>query len=239
MLMRTASVMVVFTIIAQSGARGADEPAVHQITVHPGAVPAAALRYRLMPEPAELTAGNAATIYMSALLLAPKLDEAQQQQLDTWNDAPLDQLPREEIRKFLQDSYKPAFGQLEIAARRDYCNWDTSWREQSFMALLPHLNGLRQVTNALALRAKLEIAEGRFDDAARTLATGFAMASAIKGDSKIAAAWVGEGSTAGVSVGLGSMTGSGEPTAVGVEVDVAVAVDVGCSAAAAAAVTVK
>jgi hypothetical protein len=203
---RLSLVVIVFTffaILVARAAAAADEPRVYQLTVHPGAPPAAALRYRLMPDPSDLTAGNAAPVYLSALLLAPKLTDEQQQQLDKWMDMPLEKLPRDQVQRFLDDSCKTAFAQAEIAARRDFCHWDMPWREQSFMALLPHLNGMRQLTRAIALRAKLELAEGHFDDAARTLATGFAMARHVgQGDSVLIEALVGSAMARSLSLPL-------------------------------------
>jgi hypothetical protein len=66
--------------------------------------------------------------------------------------------------------------QFDVAARRETCRWELPFREKGFAALLPHLQGMRDLSRLLALRAKLHLAEGNFEEAARAMATGFAAA---------------------------------------------------------------
>lgn len=167
-------VCTVFTIDAFA----ADEPPAYQLTVPARGEPTPALRYRLMPPLAELTPGNAAPVYLSGLLLAPKLSDDQKDQLAAYEAMPGDKLPREEVARFLEP-FASALDQFDVAARREFCRWDMPVRERTFLALLPHLQGMREMCRILALKSRLQMTEGKFDDAAATLATGFAMAHHI------------------------------------------------------------
>ncbi|WP_165222277.1 hypothetical protein [Aquisphaera insulae] len=66
---------------------------------------------------------------------------------------------------------------LEIAARRETCDWAFPLDEQRTNAIdiaLYDIESLRTWGSVIALKAHVEIAEGRFVDAERTLETGFA-----------------------------------------------------------------
>jgi hypothetical protein len=168
------TILIACTAFAMT-ARGADEPPVYQLVVHARGEPTPALRYRLTPSLAEITPGNAAPVYLSGLLLAPKLTDEQKDQLAAYEAMPPGALPHEEAARFIEP-FASAIDQFDVAARREFCRWDMPVRERAFLALLPHLQGLREMSRVLALRARLQMAEGKYDDAAATLATGFAMA---------------------------------------------------------------
>ncbi|MGH7176507.1 MAG: hypothetical protein ACREJC_03915 [Tepidisphaeraceae bacterium] len=176
--MRFVPTMVLLALVlpAFSPAQTAPSAQELKLTVSPAAAPVPALRYRLMPTFADKTPGNAAQTYLLGLLLAPKFTEEQEKQLDELLKVPLDKFPRDEAREFL-DCYKGTFLQLDTAARREYCRWDLPIREEKFATLLPHLGEMRRMTRLLSVRARLQLADGRIDDAVYTLQTGFAMAS--------------------------------------------------------------
>jgi len=156
-------------------------PQTYELSFKPSPTPTPALRYRLRPAMYELTAGNAAPIYFEAALLVPKSTDEQRDQLLNWSNTPLDQLPHDAANAALAE-YESVFVQLDTAARREYCRWEPAFAEQKFSALLTHLGPLRDASRALALRARLQIAEGKFDDAARSLQTGYAMAHHVQDD---------------------------------------------------------
>jgi hypothetical protein len=82
----------------------------------------------------------------------------------------------------LIEQYRGAIDMLHVAARRKNCAWDPPFREQRFAALLPHLGVLRNLSRILALQARLQIADGQFLDASRTLQTGYSMAIDVQRD---------------------------------------------------------
>ena len=86
---------------------------------------------------------------------------------EEWLDTPLDKLPRDRVQKLVD-----AFGgyqesQLEQAVRREHCNWDMPLRQgHAFKILLPEVQEFRDVAKIVALRHRLQIAEGKFEDGA-------------------------------------------------------------------------
>jgi hypothetical protein len=164
-------------------AQEADAVKPTSLTLHPKSPPARALRYHLLPEQAELTPGDAAPLYkrLEEVLknLTPPLEErrARDEELYTWEEMPLAELPRDKVRKFL-DRYCEVFQIVDQAARREYCDWKLieRLREKGIGTLLPEVQFVREATRYLALRIRLALGENRLEDALRDLQTGFAVA---------------------------------------------------------------
>lgn len=163
------------------------EPATTTIQVQPAAVPRPALKYHLIPERYGLQPGNAALSYERALLLysqqtdggaslgpgrpTPSPDE----QAHRWINQPPSDLPRDEVRRFL-DRYTSVFREIEFGARREQCNWGLDHRDQGVDLLLPEIQNTRILARLIALQARLAIAEGRWDQAWASIQTGFVLA---------------------------------------------------------------
>ena len=164
-----------------SAATKPNKPTVKKFELHPAPEPRPALEYRLLPDYLDQTRGNAASDYYRVIIQwqdtdNDKLDE----QLSEWSEMPLEKLPREEIRaKLAKRQY--IWDALTRAARRDYCKWQLPIREMPnpFALLIPEVGQMRILAKFVAVKARLEIAEGRFDDATETLQTGYAMARHI------------------------------------------------------------
>lgn len=168
---------------AQTNAGGPPAPAntikVVELTVQPAAEPIPALRYRFVPSLADQIAGNAEPLYGTATqLFAPRNNGELGEKLDNWLAVPLKDLPREEVRTALGELRSPIH-YVELASRREWCRWDLPLQSEGMSTLLPMLNPMRGLAKALAVRTRLEIAEGRFDDAVGTLQAGFVMARHI------------------------------------------------------------
>jgi hypothetical protein len=163
-------------------ARAQDEgPKPVRVALRPAPSPSPALRYRLLPDlreqkPADAAAGP----YKRAVPLLQRLPGDVSEQLDQWQEVPLNELPRDEVRRTLAE-YREALELVEQGARCERCDWGVAERirRQGIGALLPELEPMRKVARLLAVRARLEMAEGRFDDAARTLRTGMAVARQV------------------------------------------------------------
>jgi hypothetical protein len=144
-----------------------------------------ALGYRLLPDPLDLTPGNAALLWLRAAQAARVVRHKVTDKEYAWggSEVKLADLPRKDVRAFL-DRYKAALRLADQAARRSRCDWG---REpltiQSIHEGLPldEIQGLRQLASLLQTRCRLELSEGRFDQAAYTLQTGFAMAQHLGG----------------------------------------------------------
>lgn len=158
------------------------KPTQVKLTIHAKAPAQPSLRYRLLPEIADRTPGNAAILYTLAGEIssgnAPGGEE--DDKVSKWLDLPVDQIPREEADKVAGP--RGSMRYVELAARRDECHWDLPYRIEGFNTLLPHLSPMRQTARLLALRARLQIADGKYEEAAHTLQTGFSMGQDLNRD---------------------------------------------------------
>lgn len=147
------------------------------LALRPAPEPVPALRYLLLPELADQVPGNAAVVYHRALALkaAARLERDLDDRIERWLELPLAEVPREEVRKALA-SYEPILRELALAARHRYCDWQLDFRDEGFSMTLYEFQALRQLARPLALRARLEILDGKLDEALGTLRAGLALA---------------------------------------------------------------
>ncbi len=145
------------------------------LTVSPQGPPVPALKYRLLPLSSELKEGNAVPIYLR--LVHEQNDAARKYWTETpkpWNVMPVDKMPLDEARKFLQDHHY-LLRQFELGARRRTAEWDYTLDEPNPIGLLlPDMQWMRNYSPMLILQARVAIAEGDFTAAAHHLETGFA-----------------------------------------------------------------
>jgi hypothetical protein len=163
----------------------AEEQKPVRLTLHPMAAPTPALKYRLLPKVTDMTSGNAAVPYgkvtaeeghfFSDRALWDKID-------DVWREMPLDQLRKEEIR--IPDG--PIFF-LEQGARCKYCDWQLPIGEMPFYLIrLPEAQQSRRYSRMLAVKARREIADQKFEAAIKTFGTNYALARNVaKGESLV------------------------------------------------------
>src|SRR5262249_26569127 len=101
--------------------------------------------------------------------------------MDVWDrideviQQPLADLPRKDLDWLL--GYK-ALKEVDLAARREQCNWEMTGRlkEDGIGLQTPDVQVVRAYGTLLAARARLEMADGHFDQAAYSLQTGFTLA---------------------------------------------------------------
>jgi hypothetical protein len=150
------------------------------LTVKATPAPVPVLKYRLYPGMMERKPGNAVPLY---LRFAHERNDARKKELiekpAEWNKLSLDKLPLAEAKAFL-DSFAYNLRQLELGARRKTADWEyTLDAGDPIGLLLPDAQEMRMQAPLLVLRARVEIAEGRFADAIRTLETGFSFSEQI------------------------------------------------------------
>lgn len=146
------------------------------------------MKYRLQPLHAELTTGNGAQLYYRALLLMSQADVNLDrnrddgghtwEQIEQWRNVPLDEFPVQEAEELLR-SYEDSLQEASYGARRSYCDWELPTREHGtdlLGVLLPEIQKMRSLARLLALRIRLRMIQGRFDEAIYDLQTGYAMA---------------------------------------------------------------
>src|SRR3954470_9392363 len=148
-----------------------------ELAVSPAPPPSPALRYRLLPISSELNPGEAAPIYL------PIRHELKD---DSWDllerkvpallDASRDQFNVQEGRQIV-NPWGGRLKLLELGTRREYCDWSFTLPEQKLDAieiLLPDTQSMRAWARLIALKARVEVAEGKLDQALGTIETGLA-----------------------------------------------------------------
>ena len=157
-----------------------------ELTLHPSKRPEPAKKVQLFPETEKAGSVDAVPLYGKAAQSLPKdLDTGQIRQ---WLKTPLDQLPRNEIQSILQQ-LKPVLQSVDEASRCKLCTWP---------AVAPgtmpaYLSEYRSVAYILALKARFEIAQGSYDQAANTIGTALAAAKQIGESPTVTQGMVGVG----------------------------------------------
>lgn len=167
---------------AQAPPAAADAPETIELSIAAAAEPRPALKYRLLPTPSERTPGNAAQFYYRAMLLESRPKERwseYEKHRDEWLASDRRTYPKQEVAKWLPLG-DAAFAQLQVAAYREYCDWDHRVQDlrglDTINLLLPDAQECRQLARLIQLRAHYEIMDGRLDDAFQTLRLGYQLA---------------------------------------------------------------
>jgi hypothetical protein len=168
-------------------ARPEPTPVVHLAPQAGGHAPRA-LKYAFDFDPLDQLPGNAAPLWIRAALAARSVRHKWTEQQNTW-DSPtaggltLDKLPKKEVREVVA-KFSSFYRMAEHAARRRRCDWErlplTIQNLQDPFALpLEELQSMRECARLLNLRCRLQMSEGKFDDAIITLRVGFTLARHI------------------------------------------------------------
>lgn len=153
------------------------------LTLTPAAEPRPALKYALRPRYRELTAGDATPHYYRAMLMESELPESlAKEYIDKsagWLGNDLDEVRRNEMREWLA-GHQGVLNELRVATYRERIDVDLRLRDLQGLAtiqfLLPDAQRTRSLARMLQVKARLEIAEGRLDDAIETLRMGYRLA---------------------------------------------------------------
>jgi len=148
------------------------KPRTYRLAVRPAAEPRPALRHQFVHRYVAQKPGNAALLYYRML---DRIDKVDDKDISRWLDAPVAKLPVGEVRELL-GKRRSALADLADGARREDCDWQIPIREEGWSTVLPPLARFRDAGLLLALKARLEIATGRYGEAVRTLTDGFAFA---------------------------------------------------------------
>ena len=159
--------------------RAEDAPAVSEtlirLNVEAAPAPKPALRYLLLPELKEIQPGNPCYNYLKCFMEAQKFfyDKEAFQRREKLLAMPLKELPAQELQTYGGSHLK----QADFAAPLDNPDWQIlqKLKAEGISLLVPDLQGMRQLANALKVRFRAEVALGRFDDALRTAKTMFAL----------------------------------------------------------------
>jgi hypothetical protein len=165
--------------------RGEPEAPPRPLVLSPAAAPSPALRFPLLPPLRERQPGNALPLYRKAgeTLLArrPLLNDPGSQRHSRWLEMPLARL-RDEVtqaKEYLK-VLDEMFEQVEVAARRETCDWGVLEEclkdEPKLIPLFDSPQKMREFTFYLQLRARVAVADDRPEDALRDVQTVFAIA---------------------------------------------------------------
>ena len=180
-------IAAVFAALASAGlAADKDENPTIKIRLHPAASPCPALKYQLLPPLLDRKPGNAVVQYLKAPHEYTSLyaDEKYWNMLDQWIDMPLPELrkarEKEDKQYFLTASVSlggnDMLDQLDRGARCESCDWGMPIREYDYdTMLLAEIQSIRRPARILGVRARLQVADGKYADAIHTLQTGYAL----------------------------------------------------------------
>ncbi len=115
----------------------------------------------------EQTRGDAASQYLMAFSLDQPRDHQtpEGERYVNENNALQEMTPATldaDMAKRVLSSADDRLDLIEVAARREDCEWGFAWREQGFLALLPSLNEARRTAYLLSFRMKLNASRGQW-----------------------------------------------------------------------------
>jgi hypothetical protein len=146
------------------------------LDVQPAPAPVPALKYQLLPEVAELNPGNAVPAYFKCYAEQNNFFFNKETVAERFKilNGPLSDIKPGSLKNY--GGY--ALRQADHAARLEYADWNIlpQMREQGYMLLIPEVQQMRGLVDALAVRGRGEIADRDYDGAVRTLKTTFALA---------------------------------------------------------------
>ena len=167
----------------QPGSAGPKEAPSSTITLYAMPQTDPLFRYRLWPAPESRRQINPTPLITRALLLEnqvpPDVRKEFNRKQGDWAELPLDRLPREEIRRLLS-GYESVFRELRRAENLMQLDYDIQLDQLSgpelLGTLLPEFQGMRELARLLALRARVAVAEQRWDDFVADCRSGFRLA---------------------------------------------------------------
>jgi hypothetical protein len=140
------------------------------------------MKHRLLPGYLDKIDGNAAIQYLKGGLsesLGTRLQE-RQEQIGELLDGEMKDFDSEKARALLAEIGDTTFEYLRLASRRRDVDWGMPFQEHRiYEILIPEVQQMRQYGRYLALRARLQIADGKIEDAIATLRVGYSLARHI------------------------------------------------------------
>ena len=152
----------------RGSAQGRAKAKVEELSVYPSKVMQKDSKYRLLPDANNLNDCDAAKLYDKAVQAMPK--DKDNREILEWRRTALDKLPVKRVEAVLKP-YQPALLLLEQAAKCKQCNWPLIAVGQ----MPKNHTEYRPLAYVLAVQARLQIAQGQYDEAVGTIRTGLNM----------------------------------------------------------------
>lgn len=146
------------------------KPLMAELTVYPAKDSKAGQKYQLLVKADEQSEADAMGLYEKAAKSLP--ENVNSKQLKQWSNTSPDKLPRKQVEKTLQ-RFKASLGLVEQATRCGRCQWPEEDKHEE------NLSSYRHLAYVLALEARLQIAEGKYDEAIGVMQTGLTMGNHI------------------------------------------------------------
>jgi hypothetical protein len=166
-------IILLCSVVTTNGGQSTVTPV--ELTLYPAKALEPVQKYQLLPKTQEQTDGDAAPLYEKAVKSFPS--NLQMDKIDQWLKIPTDKLPQKQVQLTL-DMLKPTLQLLKQAARCKQCNWPYLDED----TLSENLRKHRSLVYFLALQARFQIAQSRYDEVIGTVQTGFAMAKHLGND---------------------------------------------------------
>jgi len=158
------------------------ENPVTKIVLHPAPEPRPALKYRFVFPVGQRRPGNAILLYDRIYAERFRVFGAKYEvweELHKWSEAPLADLRSDKARKAIS-GYGGIVKQLDEAARCKSCDWQLLTPGQPFWEiLLPDVQSSRAFARILAPYVRLQMAEGKYDDAVESFRSGYLLAQNV------------------------------------------------------------
>jgi hypothetical protein len=168
-----------------SGPREDPSHIIYELEVSPAEESRPAMKYRLLPNPADLKPGNAATQYYKAFAMdsrGPFQTEAYQK-LEEMMGKPLQAIDTGELGQTLQLlQFDVFYRSIRAATARQTCDWEEPVEDEGVYLLLPAVQSFRSVARLLSMKAKYEVARGNFDEALLTARDTFTLSHHLQRD---------------------------------------------------------
>lgn len=149
-----------------------------KIILHPAFEPRPALKYQLLPPLIDRKPGNAAVLYNRIFAERESLSGNNEmwEKIADLMGAPLVELRREETRNMIGQCQ----GMIDDTIRGAHfesCDWQIPIREREFWTIdLADIQQTRAYARLLAVKARQQIADGKYEDAVLTLQANYAFA---------------------------------------------------------------
>jgi hypothetical protein len=158
----------------KGGPATSDAP--RMLDVQPAAAPVPALKYALLPEVAEMNPGNAVPAYLKCFAEQQTFffSKESNQERERLIKCPLTDITPGSLKNYGGS----ALHQADYAARLEYADWNIlpQLHRDGYAMLLPEVQQMRTLANALAVRGRGQIVDKDYDGAIGTLKTLFALA---------------------------------------------------------------
>jgi len=149
-----------------------------KLTLYPAKAPEPKNKYQLLLKDSERSDSDAVPLYNKAVQSLPK--DFQKDQISQWVRGPLNELPQKQAQAMLQQ-LKSTLQLVQQAAKCKQCNWP----DMESGEMPTDLGVYRHIADVVALQARLQIAQGKYDLAINNIQTGFTMSRQLVEDSTL------------------------------------------------------